>query len=315
MNLTRRNWLTSTGALAGAAAVGATELTAAESAPAKPLAERVTYCLNASTVMGQKLSLEQFVDLATEAGYRGIEPWIRDIEAHVAAGKSLSDLAKRIADKGLQVESAIGFAQWIVDDEEQRQHGIEQLKRDMDLVKQLGGTHIAAPPVGANRGDAPQLDLFAVAERYAAILDVGRETGVIPQVEIWGPSRNLSRLGEAVFVAVESGHPDACILPDIYHIFRGGSSLQGLSVISGPTIQCFHFNDYPAEPAREEQNDAHRVYPGEGAAPWAQIRQTLEHIGFSGAVSLELFNREYWEQDPLTVARTGLEKMRAVLEG
>ena len=32
-------------------------------------------------------------------------------------------------------------------------------------------------------------------------------------------------------------------------------------------------------------------------------------IGFS----LELFNRDYWKQDPQTVARTGLEKMRAIV--
>ena len=32
---------------------------------------------------------------------------------------------------------------------------------------------------------------------------------------------------------------------------------------------------------------------------------------FCGMLSLELFNRTYWEQDALEVARTGLEKMRA----
>ena len=30
-------------------------------------------------------------------------------------------------------------------------------------------------------------------------------------------------------------------------------------------------------------------------------------------LSLELFNREYWKLDALTVARTGLEKMKAAV--
>ena len=30
-------------------------------------------------------------------------------------------------------------------------------------------------------------------------------------------------------------------------------------------------------------------------------------------LSLELFNPEYWQQDALVVARTGLEKMKAVV--
>jgi 2-keto-myo-inositol isomerase len=31
-------------------------------------------------------------------------------------------------------------------------------------------------------------------------------------------------------------------------------------------------------------------------------------------LSLEVFNRDYWRQDPLTVARTGLEKMKALIQ-
>jgi hypothetical protein len=34
--------------------------------------------------------------------------------------------------------------------------------------------------------------------------------------------------------------------------------------------------------------------------------------GCPGVLSFELFNRGNWAQDPLTIARTGLEKTRAV---
>ena len=40
----------------------------------------------------------------------------------------------------------------------------------------------------------------------------------------------------------------------------------------------------------------------------------LKDMGFSGVLSLELFNAEYYRQDPLQVARTGLEKLKAVVE-
>jgi sugar phosphate isomerase/epimerase len=72
-------------------------------------------------------------------------------------------------------------------------------------------------------------------------------------------------------------------------------------------------NDYPAQPPRAEITDAHRVYPGDGVAPLRELLRDLRRIGFRGALSLELFNREYWTQDALAVARTGLEKMRAVV--
>lgn len=311
MNINRRGWLA---ASAAAVTGGITHhLSAGDAAAAAE--SQVRFCLNTSTIREQKLSLEEEVDLAAEVGYDGIEPWIREIEAHLAGGKSLSDLRKRIEDRGLKVESAIGFANWSVDDDARRQAGVEQMKRDMDLVRQIGGSRIAAPPVGMHQADAPQLDLFAAAERYHAILEAGREIGVTPQVEIWGPSRNLSRLGEAVLVAVESGHPDACVLPDVYHIFRGGSPFDGLHLLSSTAIHCFHFNDYPADPPREQQNDSHRVYPGDGVAPWETIIGGLKASGFCGAVSLELFNRDYWQQDPKVVAATGLKKMRTLFGG
>jgi hypothetical protein len=39
----------------------------------------------------------------------------------------------------------------------------------------------------------------------------------------------------------------------------------------------------------------------------------LHAAGFRGFLSLELFNEDYWKQPALDVARTGLEKMKAVV--
>ena len=137
--------------------------------------------------------------------------------------------------------------------------------------------------------------------------------GIIPQCEVWGFSKTLNRLGETVYVAVESRHPKACVLPDVYHLYKGGSDFEGLKLLSGTAVQVFHINDYPAEPGREGISDAHRVYPGDGIAPLKEILRDLRLAGFRGFLSLELFNRDYWKQDALAVAKTGLEKMKAVV--
>ncbi len=272
------------------------------------------YSLNMSTIhghRGQKVPLDQQITIAGKAGYNAIEPWIGEIEAFVKGGGSLADQKKRCADLGLEVVSAIGFAQWIVNDDDKRKAALEVARRDMDLVKQLGGTRIAAPPTGETNNAS--LDLFAAAKRYRALCDIGHEIGVTPQVEVWGFSKALSRLGEAVFVAVESGSPDACVLPDIYHIYKGGSDFAGLELLSGRGVQVFHINDYPATPDRAAIKDADRVYPGDGVAPLKEIFGALLDGGFSGYLSLELFNPEYWKQDAQQVATTGLEKSKAAV--
>jgi 2-keto-myo-inositol isomerase len=271
-------------------------------------ARRIRYSLNMSTIRGQKLPLPQQVEVAAKAGYQAIEPWMGELDAFVKGGGKLADLRKQIEDAGLTVESAIGFAQWIVDDEQQRKAGLEQARRDMDTLQQIGGKRIAAPPTGAT--NQTDLSLLKAAERYRALLELGDSLGITPQAEVWGFSTSLSKLGETMLVALEAKHPKACILPDVYHLYKGGSDFAGLRMISAEAIQVFHMNDYPKNPPRATIKDADRVYPGDGIAPLTDVLRMLLHNGFNGVLSLELFNPEYWKQDPLAVARTGLAKMK-----
>ena len=268
-----------------------------------------TFNLNTSTISGQKLTLVQEVEIAAKAGYQGIEPWTREIDQHVKGGGSLADLGKTIRDSGLAVVDVIGFFEWAVDDESKRRKGLEQARRDMEMVRAIGGTRIAAPPFGAT--DQANLDLRKVAERYRALLEVGDQLGVTPIVEVWGFSRPLSRLGEAAMVAIESGHPKAAILADVYHIHKGGSDFGGLHLLGPDSIPVLHVNDYPDLP-REKLTDADRVYPGDGVAPLKELFRAFRSLGSRVHLSLELFNRDYWKDDPLKVARTGLAKMQAV---
>jgi 2-keto-myo-inositol isomerase len=289
-------------ATAGAGLGLAASATRADSAPRPPaprVVEPFRFMLNTSTIRGQMLPIVKEVEIASRAGYQAFEPWINELEQYVKDGGDLKDLGKRIQDAGLTVESSIGFAPWIVEDEAGRKKGLEQARRDMDLVQRIGGKRMAAPPVGA-------------VDR--ALLEIGQRIGVTPQVEVWGFSKTLNRLGEVALVAIESGHPQACLLADVYHLHKGGSGFVGLKQLSPAALQIFHMNDYPETPGRAAITDAHRVYPGDGVAPLVPMLRDLMALGFHGHLSLELFNRDYWKQDPMEVARTGLEKMKAVVK-
>lgn len=309
-NVTRREWLAASAmGLAGAALASHTQ---AETNVAKSNSGPFRVCFNTSTIRGQKLSVDKQIAIAGQAGYDGIEPWIGDLRAFVEGGGKLADLRKQLDDANLQVESAIGFAKWIVDDEAARKSGLEELKRDMEMVSTLGGKFMAAPPIGAHEASAPILDLRVVAERYRAALEVGVQQGVTPMAEVWGFSKNLSRLAETVSVIVEAGHPSACLLPDFYHLYRGGSSFEGLNLLSKNAIHVFHINDYPAR-EHTSLNDSDRVYPGDGDCPLVPILKGLRANGVSCALSLELFNKDLWTQDALAVAKTGAAKVRAIV--
>ena len=270
--------------------------------------KQIKFCLNMSTINNREKTVTEQVRIAAEAGYDSVELWVRDIDRHVAGGGKLSELASMLNDNNLTVESAIAFGKWIVNDESERRKGLEQSKRDMATLAEIGGIRIAAPPVGATKNT--KIELAAAGERYAALLDIGKEIGVIPQIELWGFSENLSTLQEVLYVAAAAGDEQACVLLDVYHMYKGGSDFSNVGLIPAEKMHCLHMNDYPADPVREKIGDADRVYPGRGVAPLDRILKTLLANGFTGAMSLELFNREYWKQDAFSVAVTGLRSMK-----
>ncbi len=279
-------------------------------APAPQPWPKFRYCLNTSTINGGEFPVREQVQIAAAAGYDAVELWLRDITKHLERGGTVQDLAKEMADLGLELDSAIAFGNWMADYEQQRKEGLAQCSRDMDIVRELGGKRIAAPPVGATK--APKIPLDVVAERYRRLLELGAERDVEPQVELWGFSQNLSTLAEVLYVATAADRPNACLLLDVYHLYKGGSDFINVGFIPGTKLHCLHMNDYPADPPRAEINDSHRVYPGDGIAPIGDILTALVANGFTGTLSLELFNREYWKLPALQVAKTGLEKMRQV---
>jgi sugar phosphate isomerase/epimerase len=297
--------------IAAAAVAAAGQLRAETAAEPADRSAGFKFSLNTATIRGQNLPLRDEVEIAAKAGYHAIEPWVEEIHRFVAGGGKTADLKKQISDLGLIVPSAIGFADWINDDDARRAAGLEQWKRDAEVVAAIGGIRMAAPPKGAYN---VSLDLRRVAERYRKLLDMSCPLGIVPELEMWGGAKTLSRMSQIAYVLVEAAHPDACGLLDIFHIFKGGSDFAGVRVFNGAALHVLHVNDYPAGSTQEKANDSERVYPGDGSAPIVTLFRDLHWIGYRGMLSLELFNRDYWKQDALSVARTGREKIQALVE-
>lgn len=121
-------------------------------------------------------------------------------------------------------------------------------------------------------------------------------------------------LGQAAQIALDADHPDAKIIPDVFHMHIGDSGFTGLRHIRGDFIAIFQFNDAPATPAKGELKDEHRVFPGDGILPLGQALRDLRDIGYTGCISLELYNPSYWERKPADVLAEGLEKTLSVIE-
>ncbi|MFL0299327.1 sugar phosphate isomerase/epimerase family protein [Aquirufa novilacunae] len=302
--ISRRELLFSTGTAAGAALLPF-------STSAAPKSTKFEFSLNMSTIMGQKLGFIKELEIASAAGYKHCEIWVPTLEAYLKSGGTLVEAKKRINDLGINIQNAIGFAQWIVDDEATRKQGVEQMKREMGMLAELGCFRTAAPPMGATKEAG--LDLRRAAERYRTILDVGTSAGVTPQLEMWGHSKNLNRVADVLFVAAEAGQANAKLLLDVFHIYKGESSIDCLHLVGENSIDVFHVNDYVTTIKPTSITDGDRIYAGDGEAPIKEIIKRLKPSEKPVILSLELFNKELWAQDPLKVAKTGLDKMKSLI--
>jgi len=186
------------------------------------------------------------------------------------------------------------------------EQSLEGTRNRMRMAAAIGSQHVAAIPAP----DREDFDLKWGTDCYRRLLQIGRdEFGITVAFEFVGFLKGVHRLGQAAAIALDADDRDACLIAETFHLFRGGSGFEGVRHLDGDFVADFHWNDVAADPPREEQGDEHRLYPGDGILPLVELLKDLRAINYVGPLSLELFRREHWKQDPKQVAETGRRKM------
>ncbi len=277
-------------------------------------ARRRKFAMNASTLRGYALPLKDQVSAVSAAGYAGFEPWMKDVHAARADG-TFADALKIARDSGLSFVNGIAFGQWVHPDPKVRAAGLEETKRDMAALAEMGCPYVAASMFGMQKAGAPKLGVDEIAERFAVLCDLGERMGVQPLLEYWGHSVNMSRLEDALDVLSRVKRTGTAVLADVYHTYRGGGDFATYAKLSPAQLPVLHVNDYPSAKPRAELVDADRVWPGDGIAPWKDLFATLDGRGIDPWLSIELFNPSYWRTTPADTLRIGLEKMKSLPVG
>jgi len=268
---------------------------------------RFRYCLNASTIMTTPI-LRQ-IAVAEEAGYGAIELWHDHIDQHLKAGGTLNEIRSAVDDTGLAVPTTIYLAGWFQPAGVEHTKALDEVKRRLEQSAAVGAKFaIAGPPPGI-------ADRELGARHYSELLEIGKQFGVRPAFEYLGFVEDINTIDDAIDIITRSGHPDATVVVDPFHCYRGGGSIASLRKLKADQIAISHFNDAPALPPASQQHDSDRVLPGDGVVDLRAYCDHLAAIGYDRWLSLELFREDLWAQDALTVAKVGLQKMMAVAEG
>lgn len=267
--------------------------------------------VNASTIRGYGLTLKEQVTAAVAAGCRGYEPWLKDVHAAKVRGE-FADAVRIARDGGLVFVNGIAFGQWAHPDGTIRAKGIEETKRDMAALAEMGCRRIAASMFGVHKPGSPVLRPGEIADRFGTVCELGERMGVKPLLEYWGHSVNMNRLEDALEVLSLVGRGEAAVLADVYHTYRGGGSFAAFRRLRAGQLPVLHVNDYPLTRPRVELVDADRVWPGDGAAPWGEILGAIDGAGLEPWLSIEVFNPSYWRSTPVATMREGVRKTEGV---
>ena len=264
------------------------------------------YSLNSSTIKTTPI-LEK-IAVAAKAGYTGIELWHDDMDAFVADGGSIEDIRKCVDDHGLKVPTTIHIHGWFQPAGDEHATAMDTARRKLEQAQAVGAPHsVAGPPHGA-------ADRQLGMRHYHELLELGTRFGVRPAFEYLGFIQDLKTIDDAIEIIEGCGHPNACMVLDPFHCYVGEGGVESIAKLSVDQIAVSHFNDAPADPPANTQRDPNRVMPGDGVIDLKRYCNLLRQIDYAGFVSLELFRPDLWDQDPLEVAKVGLEKMRSVAE-
>ena len=123
------------------------------------------------------------------------------------------------------------------------------------------------------------------------------------------PHEFIWRMNEMLDFAKEIGR-NVGLLLDSWHWHHAGATADDIIAAGRERIVHVHFNDAPNLPA-DQIRDNQRLLPGEGVINLAGFLQALEKIGYTDAVSVEVFGR-LDDKPPEEAALMGLRSSVAV---
>jgi 2-keto-myo-inositol isomerase len=256
--------------------------------------------------------LETDVRATAYAGFRALELWAAKIDTYLAS-HSLGDLKALLSANGVAPMSinSLEFISFRGDEYPQIKARCRELCR---LAQAIGCPTIVVVPSPTPSRETTWEEI--VDEHVEVLRDLGgiaAEYGVKLSFELLGFGWCSVRTPRGAWEIVQkAGCDNVGLVVDCAHVWGGGGLLDEITQVDPGHIFTFHLDDLEDLP-KEAITDAKRIMPGQGVIPLGEICRRLKDAGYDGDCSVELFRPEYWEWDPMEVARQARESAERVL--
>ncbi|GAB3318247.1 sugar phosphate isomerase/epimerase and 4-hydroxyphenylpyruvate domain-containing protein [Geodermatophilus aquaeductus] len=249
-------------------------------------------------------TLEDKLAAASAAGFHGIEVFEPDL---VASPWSPAELAARCADLGLSIDLYQPFRDLDSTDPARFARNLRRAEAKFDVMAALGtDTVLVCSSVAPDAVDDPDL----LAEQLATAAARAGERGLRIAYEALAWGRHVSTW-EASWDAVRrAGSPALGLCLDSFHVLSRGGDPAGFAAVPGEKLFFLQLADAPRlEMDVLQWSRHHRLFPGQGAFDLPRFVACVLAAGYTGPLSLEVFNDVYRQADP---ARTAVDAMRSL---
>lgn len=259
-----------------------------------------------------KADLSTDIAAASAAGYDLIEIWKSKLIKYLEAN-SIDDLKAELDNASIRPWSinSIEHISFRTDDDYAAIKA--ECGRMAEIAAALECPYIVVVPGKLVDGMTSEAIKDHSVEVLNELADIAEPFGVSLAFEFLGQTDcSVQTLATANSIVEAVGRESIGLVLDTFHFYAGGSELTEIETLDPNKLFIFHIND-SENLKKSDLTDAHRLYPGEGILPLAEISEKLRSIGYDRMVSIEIFRPEYWDQDPFVVAATAKTSTERVL--
>jgi 4-hydroxyphenylpyruvate dioxygenase len=250
-------------------------------------------------------TLEDKLAAAAAAGFDGIEMFEPDL---IASPWSPTEVTARCADLGLSIDLYQPFRDLDSTDPDRFRRNLRRLERKAEVMRQLGtDTVLVCSSVASDAvADADQL-----AEQLTTAAGLAAERGVRIAYEALAWGRHVSTWDASWDAVRTADSPALGLCLDSFHVLSRGGDPAGFAAVPGDRIFFLQLADAPQLQMDVLQwSRHHRLFPGQGAFDLPRFVDAVLAAGYTGPLSLEVFNDVFRQSDP---ARTAVDAMRSLI--
>jgi len=266
--------------------------------------------LNGATTM--KADLATDIKAASTAGFDHLEIWASKLRAFLTT-HSAAELKTLFADYSITPYSINSIERITFRDARGHLELLRECEEVCRLAAEIDCPYVVVVP-GLLPPGATREDCVVESSRVLRELaDIASRLGIGLAFEFLGqPGCSVQTLDLASEIVERVARPNVGLVIDSFHFYAGGSTIESIDALDAARLFIFHINDAEDLP-REQLEDRHRLLPGLGILPLEQIVAGLRRIGYDRVTSVEIFRPEYWERDPMELAREARKAVAGVL--